>query len=112
MQAIAAENAAHGVSLTVLARTEHNRRSDQRAESSPERGRPPALFGHFGDRIDRKATLVALVTMGISTVAIGALPSCRTIGVAATLLLALCRFGRVWGPATDGTATISPERLR
>jgi MFS family permease len=59
------------------------------------------LFGHFGDRIDRKATLVALVTMGISTVAIGALPSCRTIGVAATLLLALCRFGRVWGPG-DG----------
>src|SRR6187551_3248353 len=43
-----------------------------------------AIFGHFGDRIGRKATLVvALLTMGISTVAIGALPTYRTIGFAA-----------------------------
>jgi metabolite-proton symporter len=57
-----------------------------------------ALFGHFGDRIGRKTTLVAaLLTMGISTVAIGALPTYATIGVAAPLLLALCRFGQGLG---------------
>jgi predicted MFS family arabinose efflux permease len=57
-----------------------------------------ALFGHFGDRIGRKATLVmALLTMGISTVAIGALPTYASIGFAAPLLLALCRFGQGLG---------------
>ena len=54
-----------------------------------------AVFGHFGDRIGRKATLVAaLLTMGLSTVAIGLLPTYASIGVAAPLLLALCRFGQ------------------
>jgi metabolite-proton symporter len=57
-----------------------------------------ALFGHFGDRVGRKTTLVAaLLTMGVSTVAIGALPTYGTIGVAAPLLLALCRFGQGLG---------------
>src|SRR5260370_2187064 len=57
-----------------------------------------ALFGHFGDRIGRKTTLVvALSTMGVSTVAIGALPTYRSIGFAASLLLALCRFGQGLG---------------
>ena len=57
-----------------------------------------ALFGHFGDRVGRKTTLVAaLLTMGVSTVAIGALPTYQTIGLAAPLLLALCRFGQGLG---------------
>jgi metabolite-proton symporter len=57
-----------------------------------------ALFGHFGDRVGRKTTLVAaLLTMGISTVAIGALPTYQTIGVAAPLLLAFFRFGQGLG---------------
>ena len=57
-----------------------------------------ALFGHFGDRVGRKATLVAaLLTMGVSTVAIGLLPSYQAIGIAAPALLALCRFGQGLG---------------
>ena len=57
-----------------------------------------AVFGHFGDRIGRKTTLVAaLLTMGISTVAIGTLPTYATIGLAAPLLLAICRFGQGLG---------------
>lgn len=57
-----------------------------------------ALFGHFGDRLGRKTTLVlALSTMGLSTVTIGVLPTYNTIGFAAPLLLALCRFGQGLG---------------
>ena len=53
------------------------------------------LFGHFGDRVGRKATLVlALSTMGLSTFAVGALPTYKTAGVLASLLLALCRAGQ------------------
>src|SRR5919106_4471378 len=49
-----------------------------------------AVFGHFGDRVGRKTTLVAaLLTMGVSTVIIGLLPTYATVGVAAPLLLSI-----------------------
>jgi metabolite-proton symporter len=78
-----------------------------------------ALFGHFGDRIGRKTTLViALLTMGVSTVAIGALPTYGTIGIAAPLLLALCRFGQglglggEWGGAVLLAIENAPPKRR
>ena len=64
------------------------------------------IFGHFGDRIGRKRTLVvALMMMGAATTLIGLLPTYATIGVAAPLLLVLLRFiqglaiGGQWGGA-------------
>jgi len=75
-----------------------------------------ALFGHFGDRIGRKATLVAsLMTMGICTVAIGLLPGYMSIGIAAPLLLCVFRFGQgvglggEWGGAVLLATENAPE---
>ena len=64
-----------------------------------------AVFGHFGDRVGRKVTLVAaLLTMGLSTVIIGMLPTYASIGTLAPLLLALCRSARAWAWAANGAA--------
>jgi len=53
------------------------------------------IFGHFGDRIGRKTTLVtSLLVMGISTTLIGCLPGYAEWGVWAPILLCLCRFGQ------------------
>lgn len=78
-----------------------------------------ALFGHFGDRVGRKVTLVAsLLTMGISTVIIGLLPGYATIGIFAPLLLALARFGQglglggEWGGAALLATENAPPRKR
>ena len=64
------------------------------------------VFGHFGDRIGRKRTLVvALMMMGVTTTLIGFLPTYASIGVAAPILLVLLRFvqglaiGGQWGGA-------------
>ena len=57
-----------------------------------------AIFGHYGDRIGRKVTLVAtLLLMGLSTIVIGVLPGYATIGVAAPILLVLMRVAQGLG---------------
>jgi MFS family permease len=51
------------------------------------------IFGHFGDRVGRKATLIAtLLTMGIATATIGVLPGYAQIGVWGGVLLTICRL--------------------
>src|ERR1700747_1828274 len=76
------------------------------------------LFGHFGDRVGRKATLVSsLLTMGIATFLIGVLPTYSQVGLMAPALLALLRFcqglalGGEWsGAALLATETAAPGR--
>src|SRR4051812_20369355 len=77
------------------------------------------LFGHFGDRLGRKRTLVTtLLLMGGSTLAIGLLPTTGAIGIAAPILLVLLRIlqglavGGEWAGATLLTAENSPAKTR
>ena len=71
-----------------------------------------AIFGHWGDRIGRKATLiVTLVVMGISSATVGMLPGTATIGVAAPLLLVLMRVvqGLAIGGEWSGSVLLAME---
>ncbi len=71
-----------------------------------------ALFGHFGDRIGRKSTLVAsLLLMGVSTTLIGVLPGYDSIGYWAPLLLCVLRFGQGLGLGGEwgGAALLATE---
>lgn len=78
-----------------------------------------AFFGHYGDRIGRKKTLIAtLLIMGLSTVAIGLIPSASSIGAAAPVILIFLRalqgfaVGGEWSGAALLTAEYAPERKR
>jgi MFS transporter, MHS family, shikimate and dehydroshikimate transport protein len=77
------------------------------------------LFGHFGDRLGRKPTLViALLTMGTATTLVGLLPTYATIGVAAPIILFVLRFlqglavGGQWGGAVLLATEYAPEGKR
>ena len=77
------------------------------------------VFGHFGDRVGRKKMLVvALMMMGIATFAIGLLPTYATIGLAAPILLLVCRLvqgfavGGEWGGAVLMVAEHGDEKNR
>ena len=70
------------------------------------------VFGHFGDRMGRKTTLVvSLLTMGIATFLIGCLPTYNRWGVAAVAVLCLCRFvqGIGLGGEWSGAALVATE---
>ncbi len=78
-----------------------------------------AFFGHYGDRLGRKKTLVAtLLIMGLSTVAIGLIPSAETIGPAAPIILIIMRalqgfaVGGEWSGAALLTSEYAPDRKR
>src|SRR5205807_459271 len=71
-----------------------------------------AVFGHFGDRLGRKKTLVAtLLIMGLSTVTVGLVPSTSAVGVTAPLVLIALRLlqGFAVGGEWAGSALLSAE---
>lgn len=73
------------------------------------------LFGHFGDRMGRKTTLVAsLLTMGIATFLIGVLPTYQQAGLIAPVLLAVLRFsqGLALGGEWSGAALLATETAK
>lgn len=73
------------------------------------------VFGHFGDRVGRKATLVgSLLTMGIATFLIGLLPTYENVGIIAPMLLALMRFtqGVGLGGEWSGAALLATETAK
>jgi MFS family permease len=70
------------------------------------------IFGHFGDRIGRKATLIlTLLTMGIASAAIGILPTYATWGITAAWVLTLLRLlqGIAVGGEWGGSVVLSME---
>ena len=70
------------------------------------------VFGHFGDRMGRKTTLVvSLLTMGVATFLIGCLPTYDQWGIAAVAVLCLCRFvqGIGLGGEWSGAALVATE---
>ena len=77
------------------------------------------FFGHFGDRLGRKSTLIAtLVIMGLSTLAVGLVPGAVTIGMAAPLILLTLRLvqgfavGGEWAGAALLSAEYAPAKAR
>ena len=77
------------------------------------------IFGHFGDLIGRKKTLViALMLMGVASTLIGLLPTYNTIGIAAPILLTFLRFcqgiaiGGQWGGAMLLVTESAPSNRR
>ena len=67
-----------------------------------------AIFGHYGDRIGRKATLITtLLLMGIGSTLIGVLPGYAAIGIAAPILLTVLRLCRASPSAASGAARYS-----
>src|ERR1700753_1772728 len=74
-----------------------------------------AIFGHFGDRIGRKSTLIAtLLLMGLATFAVALVPTCATVGIWGAVILTVLRFiqgvgvGGEWG----GSVLMSMEWAR